>query len=84
MKSVAAIIFVLFCFLCMADHQMGGIKLAEANSSRMPLMFSTKHASLAPAPDLATGSVTKTRFAAIATVAKFHPSAYSPAIGGTD
>ncbi|KAM1082670.1 hypothetical protein ACFX2J_021114 [Malus domestica] len=69
----------------MADHQMGGIKLAEANSSRMPLMVSTKHASVAPAPDIHIDrSVTKTRFAAIATVAKFHPSAYSVAIGGID
>lgn len=52
MKAVAAITFLLFCFLCMVDHQMGGIKLAEANSSRMPLMVSTKHASAAPASDI--------------------------------
>lgn len=43
MKTVAVISFVLFCFLCTADHQMGQIKLAEATSSRMPLIVSAKH-----------------------------------------
>lgn len=49
MKTVAVISFVLFCFLCMADHQMGQIKLAEATSRRMPLtlIVSAKHVPLA-------------------------------------
>ncbi|KAM2334099.1 hypothetical protein ACFXTH_011693 [Malus domestica] len=46
-KTVAVISFVLFCFLCMADHQMGQIKLAEATSSRMPLIVSAKHVPIA-------------------------------------
>ncbi|KAM0961991.1 hypothetical protein ACFX2I_021178 [Malus domestica] len=69
----------------MADHQMGQIKIAEATISSMPLFVTTKHASVDAAADIHVDrSVPKTRFAAIATVAKFHPSASSVAIGGTD
>ena len=51
-KTVAVISFVLFCFLCMADHQMGQIKIAEATISSMPLFVTTKHASVDAAADI--------------------------------
>ncbi|KAB2624808.1 hypothetical protein D8674_042317 [Pyrus ussuriensis x Pyrus communis] len=72
----------------MADHQMGGIKLAEANSSRMPLMVSTKHASAAPASDihidLCHGQCNQNEVCCDCDGSKVPPFCLQCCIGGTD